>query len=94
MPKKNPLPPPPAPIQWISSTDYRERNGGHKGPQSPSTFYLLVRQGRLAQPKFPFGPTQPRWLLSEVEAAERSNMEAAAMDQTPFRARVNGRYNK
>ena len=63
---------------WLTSTEYRQRNGGHKnGIQANSTFWLLIRQGRLAKPRYPFGPTQPRWLLADIEAAEHESMEAS-----------------
>ena len=65
--------------RWLSSTEYRERNGGHKGKMQPgSTFWLLVRQGRLPKPHYPFGPTQARWWLPEIEAAERAAMKVEA----------------
>lgn len=63
--------------RWLTSTQYRERNGGHRGIQPNSTFWLFVRQGRLPKPRYPFGPTQPRWLLSDIEASERAATEAA-----------------
>ena len=63
---------------WLTSTEYRQRNGGHKkGIQPNSSFWLLVRQGRLPKPRYPFGSAQPRWLLSDIEAFERVALEAA-----------------
>jgi predicted DNA-binding transcriptional regulator AlpA len=61
---------------WLTSTQVRARCGGHKGMMANSTFWLLVKQGRLPRPRHPFGPDLPRWLLSDLEEHEKQAMGA------------------
>lgn len=45
--------------------------------KADSTFYDWLKKGHIPQPRYPFGPSSPRWLASEVKKYERAAEVAA-----------------